>query len=327
MRAPSGRTARAMNDIPPPDQHLPDPAAQTPAAPQPAEGTWAAGVSSGPAGWPGAIHANYTAPSSGQAAEAPPIQPVPAPAPVAEPAQPPVTTPVAPPIAAPAPQPRIEQVEARPISAAEKRGPTIDAPPAVRVEHTQPPLFPPQPVYQAPSAPQSGASAPAQPASAPFQAAPTAAQTPPNATQAAWSGASAASAPSPAAGSGATIPPAPAVAPAPRRFERPPSPFWTAILHLAFLLPIPPHISGLVLTALIWVWRRGRDPHIEQQGREALNFQLTYLAASALLGATCIGTVLIPVVWITGAVLCIVAAVHAADGERYRYPLIFRLIA
>jgi uncharacterized Tic20 family protein len=32
-------------------------------------------------------------------------------------------------------------------------------------------------------------------------------------------------------------------------------------------------------------------------------------------------------VWIVGAVLCIVAAVHAADGEKYRYPWIFRLIA
>jgi len=325
MRAPSGRTACAMNDLPPPAQPLPDPAAQTPAAPQPADGAWAAGVSSGPAGWPGAIHANYTAPSSGPILEAAPIQPARAPAPGTEPALPPVAASVAAPVAAPAPQPRIEQVEARPISAAEKRGPTIDAPPAVRVEHvTQPPLFPPQPVYQAPSAPQSAASAPFQAA----QAASTAAETPPNAAQSAWSSANAAaSAPSPAPGSGATIPPAPAVAPAPRRFERPASPFWTAILHLAYLLPIPPHISGLVLTALIWVWRRGRDPHVEQQGREALNFQLTYLAANAILGATCIGTVLIPVVWITGAVLCIVAAVRAADGERYRYPLIFRLIA
>ena len=28
-----------------------------------------------------------------------------------------------------------------------------------------------------------------------------------------------------------------------------------------------------------------------------------------------------------GAVLCIVAAVNAGDGKRYRYPWIFRLIA
>jgi uncharacterized Tic20 family protein len=39
-----------------------------------------------------------------------------------------------------------------------------------------------------------------------------------------------------------------------------------------------------------------------------------------------VGCVLVPVVWIVGAVLCVVAAVSAADGQRYRYPWILRLI-
>lgn len=330
-----------MNDIPPPAQRPSDPAAQDPNAPKPADGNWAAGVFSGPAGWPGAIHADYSmSRASAEPApreETPPIQTPAAAAPIVTPPVAPVQAPIAVPISAPAPQPRVEEVEARPISFAEKRGPTIDAPPAVRVEQapsaTQAPLFPPQPVYEA-TARASGSpnqASGAQPAAAPFQAAAQtsspAFSTAPQATQPTWSNTGAASAAVPPTANGATIPPAPDATSAARPFARPASPFWTAILHLAYLIPLPLHIAGLVVTALIWVWRRGRDPHIEQQGRESLNFQLTYFALNAALTATCIGIVAVPVVWIAGAVLCVVAAVRAAEGERYRYPWIFRLIA
>jgi uncharacterized Tic20 family protein len=85
-------------------------------------------------------------------------------------------------------------------------------------------------------------------------------------------------------------------------------------------------VPGLALTLVIWVWRRKRDPFLDDQAREALNFQLLYAGLGLVLTSTICLCVLVPVLWIVGAVLCVVAAVSAADGRRYRYPWLFRLI-
>jgi uncharacterized Tic20 family protein len=108
---------------------------------------------------------------------------------------------------------------------------------------------------------------------------------------------------------------------------RPPRKIWAVLAHAAYLIPL--HIPGIIVTLIIWAWKRKSDPFIDDQCRESLNFQLTYLALNTALSLSCfgLGCAFTPVVWIAGAVLCIVAAVKAADGEKYRYPWIFRLIA
>jgi len=90
---------------------------------------------------------------------------------------------------------------------------------------------------------------------------------------------------------------------------------------------VPTFLPGLIVTTLLWVWRRKRDPLIEDQGREAINMQLTYFLASLVLGATCIGAPFILFLWVLGAIFCVIAAVRSADGEKYRYPFILRIVA
>jgi uncharacterized Tic20 family protein len=51
-----------------------------------------------------------------------------------------------------------------------------------------------------------------------------------------------------------------------------------------------------------------------------------YACLGLILAGTCFLCILVPVLWMVGAVLCIVAAVSAADSKRYRYPWLFRLI-
>lgn len=101
---------------------------------------------------------------------------------------------------------------------------------------------------------------------------------------------------------------------------------WAVLAHLAYLVPLPPHIAGLVITIVIWAWRRRRDAFVEDQGREALNFQLLYTGLNFVLCGSCFFSWMVPFVWIVGAVLCIVGAVRAGDGVRFRYPYIFRLV-
>nr|BFE81999.1 hypothetical protein GCM10020093_046000 [Planobispora longispora] len=59
---------------------------------------------------------------------------------------------------------------------------------------------------------------------------------------------------------------------------------------------------------------------------EALNFQLTLIGASILLGITFVGAVLIPVLWVAGVVLSIVGGVAALGEGGFRYPFTVRLV-
>ncbi len=218
-----------------------------------------------------------------------------------------------PPPPAPEPQPGstpfgegvpVEPVEAVRLSPSERRGPSIE----VQAQST--PWVPPA------SSPSPAASV--QPAPAYGSAAPT------------WSGAGSAS--SPAVGAAACAaaapgygspPPAAPSSPAAKAASR--SRWWVALCHLSYLIPL--HLPGLIFTTLVWIWRRERDPLIADQGREALNMQLTYWLVILLLTVTVIGWPLIPFVWFLGAILSVLAAIAASNGERYRYPFIWRILA
>jgi uncharacterized Tic20 family protein len=99
---------------------------------------------------------------------------------------------------------------------------------------------------------------------------------------------------------------------------------WSVAAHL---LPL---VGVYILGALfIWLIKRDEDPFVEFNSREALNFQLSMLIyglVSALLVIVLIGIVLILAVGIFSFVMAIVAAVKAANGELYRYPLTMRMV-
>lgn len=75
--------------------------------------------------------------------------------------------------------------------------------------------------------------------------------------------------------------------------------------------------------------RKDEHPFIDEQGKEAVNFQITMLLAavvSGLLIFVIVGIPLLVAVGLLMTVLPIVAAVKANGGEHYRYPLSIRLI-
>jgi uncharacterized Tic20 family protein len=73
-------------------------------------------------------------------------------------------------------------------------------------------------------------------------------------------------------------------------------------------------------------WKKDQSPFVEDQAKEALNFQIAVLIAIAICGITCIGIVLIPVVGIAALIYSILAAIEANKGVYYRYPYTIRLI-
>jgi len=99
---------------------------------------------------------------------------------------------------------------------------------------------------------------------------------------------------------------------------------WAVAAHLL------PFVSLAIIGPLfIWLIKRDEDDFVEDQAREALNFQLSLLIygiVSAILIIVIIGIVLLIAVAIFGLVWSIIAAVNAANGEPYRYPLTMRMV-
>lgn len=107
---------------------------------------------------------------------------------------------------------------------------------------------------------------------------------------------------------------------------------WAMFAHLAgFGGIVVPAIGSIIGPLVIWLLKKEQFPFVDEQGKEALNFQITmfiYAIAAGVLWFVCIGMVLLPVVGIVWIVFTIIATIKANDGYHYRYPypLIIHLI-
>ena len=87
------------------------------------------------------------------------------------------------------------------------------------------------------------------------------------------------------------------------------------------------HIGGPLL---VWMLKKDQMPYVDDQGKEALNFQITMTLAfivSLLLMLVAIGFFLLIAVWVFDVIVTIIAAVKANEGVAYRYPLCIRFIS
>jgi len=107
---------------------------------------------------------------------------------------------------------------------------------------------------------------------------------------------------------------------------QPPSADDCNLAMLAHLLGI---VSGFVGALIIWLIKKDQSAFVDEQGKEALNFQITMLiafVASWILAFVLIGFLLIPMLLIANLVFCILAAVAVSKGQHYKYPLSIRLL-
>ena len=89
-------------------------------------------------------------------------------------------------------------------------------------------------------------------------------------------------------------------------------------------------LTGFLGPLIIWLIKKDQSLFINDQGKEALNFQLTLLIAYAIGVITAcfvVGIFLILATWIFAIVVGIMGAVNANKGQRYRYPLTIRMIS
>ncbi|ANC29824.1 DUF4870 domain-containing protein [Isoptericola dokdonensis] len=135
----------------------------------------------------------------------------------------------------------------------------------------------------------------------------------------------------------------PAPAPAPRPLSRSDERMWAIFAHVGPLIvaALSVGLLGVLAPLVIWIALRDRSAYVADQAKEALNFQIGVLVASAvglvlrnvlgdipLIGwlFAAVGSVLLAVVWIAALVLAILAAVAVNRHELYRYPFTLRLV-
>lgn len=107
---------------------------------------------------------------------------------------------------------------------------------------------------------------------------------------------------------------------------------------LGFLGVVVPIFGNILAPLVLWLLKRDGNPFVDEQGKEATNFQISftlwYLIGGALIGLlwwTVIVPVLVGIMMLVLAVIwvvtMIIAAVRASNGRGYRYPFTLRIIS
>ncbi len=105
---------------------------------------------------------------------------------------------------------------------------------------------------------------------------------------------------------------------------------WAMFCHLSALVGLLGNIVGFLVGPLIvWLVKRDSDTFVDEQGKEAVNFQITMMIAFIISGALVFLLVGIPLLIILGLlelIMPIIAGLKASNGESYRYPFTIRFI-
>jgi hypothetical protein len=105
---------------------------------------------------------------------------------------------------------------------------------------------------------------------------------------------------------------------------------WALFVHLSTFSGHVIPFGHIVGPLIIWCLKKDTMPFVNDQGKEAMNFQITMTLAfivAALLILVVVGIVLLPAVWLFDIIVTIIAAVKANEGVAYRYPLSIRFIS
>jgi hypothetical protein len=113
---------------------------------------------------------------------------------------------------------------------------------------------------------------------------------------------------------------------------------WAGIMHFSGIC------CGFIVGLILWIVKKDTSPFLNDQGKEAVNYQISIFIASVVLGIgvgiialvlgvihlSLIGTLLTYLVWaavfIGNLLMCITAGTKANSGVVYRYPAALRLI-
>lgn len=99
---------------------------------------------------------------------------------------------------------------------------------------------------------------------------------------------------------------------------------WAMLAHILGI------VTWIIGPLVIWQLKKQEDAFIADQGKEALNFQITmtilYVACFVLSFIPVLGSIVWLAAWVVSLVLCIMAGLKANEGVAHRYPFALRLV-
>lgn len=110
---------------------------------------------------------------------------------------------------------------------------------------------------------------------------------------------------------------------------------WALFAHLAALAGFIVPFGNVIGPLVVWLVKREQMPLVNDQGREALNFNLTVCIVALVLIALTVMSFGIGIfvtgplgaaLAITWFVLTIIAGIRANEGQLYRYPFSWKLV-
>lgn len=104
---------------------------------------------------------------------------------------------------------------------------------------------------------------------------------------------------------------------------------WAMFCHLSALVGFVIPFGNIIAPLIIWTLKKDEYPHVNDQGKEAINFQLSitvYILISVILVFVVIGIPLLIILGIFSLIMTVIAALNANDGNKYRYPFTIRFI-
>jgi uncharacterized protein len=104
---------------------------------------------------------------------------------------------------------------------------------------------------------------------------------------------------------------------------------WAMFCHLSALAGYVFPFGNIIAPLIIWVLKKDEFPLVNDQGKEAINFQISmtiYIIAAIILIILVIGIPLLILLGLFDLLMIIIASIKANEGTEYRYPLTIRFL-
>lgn len=104
---------------------------------------------------------------------------------------------------------------------------------------------------------------------------------------------------------------------------------WAMFCHLSALSGFIIPFGNVIAPLIIWILKKEEYPLVDDQGKEAINFQISmtiYIIASVILIIIVIGIPLLILLGLFELIVIVIASIKANEGTRYRYPLTIRFL-
>ena len=105
---------------------------------------------------------------------------------------------------------------------------------------------------------------------------------------------------------------------------------WAIFCHLsAFVAFIGVPFGNILGPLVIWLIKKNEMPIVDQEGKAALNFQISmtiYTLVALVLCLVAIGFLLIVPIILANVILVVIASVKTSNGEKFQYPCTIQFI-